>query len=607
MSAWITLPPQFTSGMVIQQQAKTRLSGLTDANLELSLELIRTPFDKHAVSPLDPNYGVIYTAALKSDKNGRFQFDLPALKASFDPIELLISDSERTLRLTHLLVGEVYLLIGDSTLSIPLADSTAQLASDHTSIPYLRLLDLARRDPENCWHAADQPTELLSKSALGLMFGRELILELRMPIGLIQVLLPGRKIRDWQPDNKKGQAARLLDPLHHFCLRGIVWSGSQKDLGETTNATEIIKLAEQLRARLLPIESKPAAFLMLLHPTHFINQKNATALTMANENLSYCAHHLAAPTALVPVSNTVASNHLAMIAYRLRTVCLGLLYQRKAPHSAPECESIELVGGKMMISFSHAGEGLRLTGDDTRVRGFAVCGPDRIYHEAMARVLYGVRVMVWHDAIPNPLGVTYGFSDNHCGNVISKDQLPVVPFRSDQQPAVYSLPREWVHADDPSQWQVFAGQMSISREKANKSEGEAALKITYQATAGQTITGSGQPETGPSAFTFGPLIDRREDFPPLNLSHANQLLVDIFNPDRVEKTIKLNLYAIAAPGAREYTTEAQRIVPALRWQTITFDLDTLRNDLDLAQIIRLKFILTDPNNRGLIYLDNIRV
>ncbi|MBP1757199.1 MAG: Sialate O-acetylesterase [Firmicutes bacterium] len=595
MSSWISLPAHFSSGMILQQQAGIHLSGRTDPNLDLSLELTCAPFENHAISPLDPNYGVVFAATVTSDRQGKFAIDLPPFKASFDPYVLRLTDGQRHFQLNDILVGEIYLLVGDDVLQTRMASPGVNHASDLSRMPFLRFFDMAQ-DPQIAhWHAADHTAQIGQCSAIGLSFGRDLMIELKIPIGLVQAIQTGHRLHDWLPARKKGLFERLLQPLASFNLRGIIWSGSEHDLADPDRCRpDLMKLAQSLRALFHPFGDLPPAFLMLQYRTFYAGQKFFYQQMLCNEALAYAAHQLEAPTALIPVSGTNTSNHLQTIASRLRTVGLGLVYQRKAPRSAPECESIELVGGKMILSFSNAGEGLRLTGDDTRVRGFTVCGSDHIFREASARVLYGVRVMVWHDDVPNPVGVTYGFYDmNQRANLISKDQLPVVPFRSDQADAVYCCPQEWLHCDEADGWQIYDGRVDLQREKANKSEGEASLKLTYQ-------TGSD------SSFALGPVIDQPASFPPLDLHHMNRLLIDLFNPDRQEKTVQLSLMAIAAPGARAAASAVHKVVPALRWQTIEFDLDQLGQDLDLAQIIKLKLVFADRTGRGMIYLDNIR-
>jgi len=64
---------------------------------------------------------------------------------------------------------------------------------------------------------------------------------------------------------------------------------------------------------------------------------------------------------------------------------------------------------------------------------------------------------------------------------------------------------------------------------------------------------------------------------------------------------------IVAPGARESETSDQTIIPALRWQTLAFDLRSLSQEIDLTQVIRIQLVLKDRSGRGQLYLDNIRL
>ncbi|MDD2457332.1 MAG: hypothetical protein PHQ83_02340 [Eubacteriales bacterium] len=603
MTSWITLPHPFQSGMVLQQQARTLLAGKARPNSLLTVEWTRFPLDPQTVSPHDPRYGTFFTAEVTCDGKGSFCLELPAFEASFDTYELLVTDGADKILLHDILIGDVYLFVGELTL--PLQSSGLPPGPVHSGTvpaakPYLRQLDILAPEVERIWTSqphfepagADQGLLL---SALARHFGREILPDIHVPVGLLLLDAPGRRLREYLPDNRKG-LYRQMAALAGMGVRAIIWSGHHQELAQPEKLqTGLMKLAAALRSELRSVHGSEPAFILFHLPTVSVGQRLFYEQTLGNEALTYVRHHLAAPTALIPVSSLPGSSPLATLAERLRLICLGLLYQRKAPQSAPECESIEQVGGKLMLTFSNIGEGLRLFREDSRVRGFTICGPDRMFREAQAKVLYGVRVMVWHEAIQNPVAVTYGFYDLHDrANLISKDHLPIVPFRSDQEASTYVLPREWMHCDDPAEWQVFAGSLKIRPEKVNKSEGEGSLSLDYQMASGQGIA-------------FGPWIDRPADFPPLDLAPAANLVMDVFNPDLKEKSLALKILAIVAPGAREIETPGQRIIPALRWQPLTFDLRPLAQEIDLTQVIRIQLVLHDKSGRGQLYLDNIRL
>jgi hypothetical protein len=304
----------------------------------------------------------------------------------------------------------------------------------------------------------------------------------------------------------------------------------------------------------------------------------------------------AQPTAKLPVGQ------------RLKTVALGLLYKRRAPLSSPECSGIELVGNKLLLSFNHIGDGLRLIGGDNRLRGFAICGADRVFVEARARILYGVRVLVWHDQIPAPQAVTYAFADmNQDANLISRDHLPVLPFRSDRIASHYCPPMEWTHCEAlrlwccPSlehplatgwhpAWRIERGSGELVVEPANKIEGDGSLLFRY-------VTNDGH------EAAVEPLLHYDSLHPPLDMSAYCALSVSLFNSDQHTKHVRLAVAAGPAGLLAQPLPERTAVLPVLHWQTVHFDLSPLAEQL--SQVRRLILIIEDKKRRGMIYIDQI--
>ena len=71
-----------------------------------------------------------------------------------------------------------------------------------------------------------------------------------------------------------------------------------------------------------------------------------------------------------------------------------------------------------------------------------------MFVKAEARILYGVRVLVWHDQIEDPVSLTYAFSAfNSEANLYGADGIPVLPFRFDLEPSAYLAPMAWADCD----------------------------------------------------------------------------------------------------------------------------------------------------------------
>ncbi|MCK9253958.1 MAG: hypothetical protein M0P55_14500, partial [Clostridiales bacterium] len=240
--------------------------------------------------------------------------------------------------------------------------------------------------------------------------------------------------------------------------------------------------------------------------------------------------------------------------------------------------------------------------------GFTICGPDRLFREAQARILYGVRVMVWHDQIREPQAVTYAFRDmNQDANLISRDQLPVVPFRSDRFQSVYSPSLEWTHCEslqlwctpDASdamttgyhpRWRVVRGQCDIDIEPVNKTEGDGAFLLHYQTDEQNEVA-------------LEPLLHYASLNPPLDLSAFDKITLQVFNAAQHMKHARLALSAGEPDAPLHHLPERQVILSALRWQTVGFKLSGL--DLPLDKVRRLVFIFEDRKKRGELYVDQI--
>ena len=672
------LPSFFSSGMILQQQVVNQMRGHTRPAASVSLTLERRPFDNRSVSPLDNQYGLVGSSRTDSDGNGDFSLEIPRFEASFDPFTLTVTDGTETMIFKDVLFGEVWITAGQSNMQMPLsACATSQQMQTLANLYYIRVLsqstaglagknDVYSFRPHNdlagaAWLRGDQPDAIAGVSAIGFSYARELHIDLKVPVGLIETALRGTHIhtwlsresvesnadirqhieglgcyrdeKDWNLTGDRAwachQPAALFNskiaPLQGLGARGIVWHHGESDYQYPDYYQKALKvLVKDWQKIFLSPDTRGLAFLAVQLKPHFHGHYRFEQLAEFNEMLAAVRHALPGPAALVPIYDLPldftpappewqSPGHAISklpIGVRLKTVALGLLYQRKAPSSAPECDDIEIVGGKMMLSFTNIGDGLRISGDDSRLRGFAICGPDRIFLEAQARILYGLKVLVWHEQVSNPQAVTYAYADlNQHANLVSRDHLPVVPFRSDREPSRYSPPHEWTHCenlklwccpryDRPDEtgwypaWQVERGHGDILLDKANKSEGDAALFFRYQ-------------QNGTHEYGLEPLLHYDSLFPPLDLSAFSLIALDIFNPDQQLKHLRLAVASGPADAQLQPLPTRITVLPALRWQRMQFDLGSLPEE-SRAAIRRLVFLIEDRKEKGSVYLDNIR-
>ena len=70
----------------------------------------------------------------------------------------------------------------------------------------------------------------------------------------------------------------------------------------------------------------------------------------------------------------------------------------------------------------------------SELEGFAVCGADKVWHWADAKIA-GATVIVTSTAVPAPTAVRYAWADNPTCNLANDAGLLAVPFRTDDFPA----------------------------------------------------------------------------------------------------------------------------------------------------------------------------
>lgn len=123
------------------------------------------------------------------------------------------------------------------------------------------------------------------------------------------------------------------------------------------------------------------------------------------------------------------------VAKRLARLALARDYGYEFPHLSPSFQSMEIKGGKAVLTFENTGAGL-YSFDTKEATGFAVAGKDRKWHWAEGKILGKNQVEVSSPGVPEPVAVRYAWSDNPVANLRSRENLPVVPFRTDDWPGV---------------------------------------------------------------------------------------------------------------------------------------------------------------------------
>jgi sialate O-acetylesterase len=123
---------------------------------------------------------------------------------------------------------------------------------------------------------------------------------------------------------------------------------------------------------------------------------------------------------------------------RASDVALAVAYRKKVDYYGPIYAAHRVQGNAVRIRFAHTGDGLAFRHGE-KLQGFAVAGPDRVYHWADARIVPSVfpwrkarAVVVSSPEVAQPVAVRYAWANQRpWANLFNANGLPAVPFRTD--------------------------------------------------------------------------------------------------------------------------------------------------------------------------------
>ena len=148
-----------------------------------------------------------HSARTRTNEEGRWRLTLPPLKSCKAPLKMTVKAGNEKIRLSDILVGDVWLCSGQSNMEMSVsqsADGKAEIkAASHSNIRLFnvpRPVDPIAVDPQDDlfgqWQVCS-PDTIQDFSAVGYYFGREINQRTKVPIGLINSSYGGTIIEAW--------------------------------------------------------------------------------------------------------------------------------------------------------------------------------------------------------------------------------------------------------------------------------------------------------------------------------------------------------------------------------------------------------------------------
>ncbi len=234
----------------------------------------------------------------------------------------------------------------------------------------------------------------------------------------------------------------MIAPLIPYAMKGVIWyQGEANAISSVEYRTLFPRLIEDWRGQ-WGGDRFPFLFVQLPNFTvpatspqdwPMLREAQSRTLSLPNTGMAVTID-IGNPKDIHPKGKRDVGVRLALAARKVA-------YGQDIVFSGPIYDSMEVEGNKIRIRFKQIGSGLEMgvppwTWDGStpakpeKLTGFSISGADRKWVDAQAEI-DGDEVVVFSDAVPNPIAVRYGWESNPRCNLYNKEGLPASPFRTD--------------------------------------------------------------------------------------------------------------------------------------------------------------------------------
>lgn len=461
----LELPPQFASGMVLQQQADVELWGWAPSGAKVRVRGSWAGARGEAVS----------------DDRGRWSLTLQTPRAGMEPQSLRVQCGRERIELTDVLIGDVWFVGGQSNMQMNFRGNPDQpvehaqeilLRCHQRGIRLFRVENGYALEPsdtlriDGAWSSAD-PEHVKEFSVIGYLFGEKIHAMTGIPIGLVQSAHGGSTAEAWLDRGTLDRFGgfdldlspekidpvwyavqptvlynRMLAPLLPLRIKGVIWYQGEANVQRPQQYRDLFTLLIETWRGYFRNSELPFYFVQIA-PYEYEYANSARLREAQLQVLQGVPHTGMAVTLDVGERQVIHPARKEVVANRLAYWALNRDYGHQAfGCRGPEFRSMEVVDGRARLKFDYAPNGLSFFGREPS--GFEIAGEDRIFHPARARIVpafWGNEGLeVWSDEVPDPVAVRYGYTNYVDGSLYNTEGLPASSFRTDDWPLQNDFP-----------------------------------------------------------------------------------------------------------------------------------------------------------------------
>jgi sialate O-acetylesterase len=225
----------------------------------------------------------------------------------------------------------------------------------------------------------------------------------------------------------------MVAPVINYAIKGICWYQGEANTGQPQNYFPLMQaLIQDWRTRW---KQPGLPFLYVQLPGfmdfNYLPSESNWALLREAQLKTLTVPNTGMTVAIdLGEWNDIHPDNKKEVGERLALQAIHLAYGENIIYSGPLYQSSITENDRIIIQFSHTGNGLTTT-DGEPPSEFAIAGADKKFVWAKTKIENN-KVIVWSDEVSEPKFVRYAWADNPVNpNLINKEGLPASPFRTD--------------------------------------------------------------------------------------------------------------------------------------------------------------------------------
>jgi len=243
------------------------------------------------------------------------------------------------------------------------------------------------------------------------------------------------------PDHPKrpgGLYYAMISPLQPYAIRGAIWYQGEANAGRAYQYRTLFSAMIECWREDWGQGDFPFLFVQLAPYMKIVEEPADSAWAELREAQLMTSERVP-NTAMAVITDggeqlDIHPKKKQIPGKRLALAALALAYGKDVDYLGPRLEAMQIEGAKAILTFDHVGDGLACKGDE--LTGFAICGADRKFFNAEAKIVGRDKVEVSSPQVDKPVAVRFGWANYPVVNFYNRSGLPASPFRTDDFPGV---------------------------------------------------------------------------------------------------------------------------------------------------------------------------